>query len=375
MYESCHAYVWLSPVWHICMSDFTRMKIHVIHLKTTRLLPWRYEWLVQMCDMTHSYVWRDSVMCATWLIHMCDVTHSCVYHHSFRRLTWHIHVCTTTPSNAFTCVAWQRHVLYIARVNESCHTYEWVTSHIWMSHVAHMTESCHTYKWVMSHIWTSHVTQLPPLTLAVEEDKMSTVPTVSRTSSMIGVQGEGKSEERKKHVFQMQDFPPNTPNSPTCAATVQVDSRSSVASPLPSQTHTAVTPAIREGTLLQCTVAAYCCSVLLQWIYWAVSSRSHGTKSTSVVGMMPRWYPCTAKTHRMPYLGAPKRPRAMRVVQMRDGEKMWGLCWRVYWVYQYYPGVYSWLIWGLPILDLRVYAHGKRIISSLVSVDKPPGIV
>jgi len=90
---------------------------------------------------------------------------------------------------------------------------------------------------------------------------MSTVPTVSRTSSMIGVQGEGKSEERKKHVFQVQDF---TPNSPTSAATVQVDLHSSVASPLPTQTHTAVTPAIREGMLLHCTVEVYCCSVLLQ---------------------------------------------------------------------------------------------------------------
>ena len=38
-------------------------------------------------------------------------------------------------------------------MNESCHTYEWVMSHIWMSHVTHMNESRHTYEWVMSHIW------------------------------------------------------------------------------------------------------------------------------------------------------------------------------------------------------------------------------
>jgi len=84
-------------------------------------------------------------------------------------------------------------------MNESCHTYEWVMSHIWMSHVTrmdwdivcmythmnthmnthmtsrwhlicdmthdivrmytHMNESCHTYEWVMSHVWlmTSYV--------------------------------------------------------------------------------------------------------------------------------------------------------------------------------------------------------------------------
>jgi len=42
-------------------------------------------------------------------------------------------------------------------MNESCHTYEWVMSHLWMSHVTHMNESCHTYEWVMSHLWMSHV--------------------------------------------------------------------------------------------------------------------------------------------------------------------------------------------------------------------------
>jgi len=45
-------------------------------------------------------------------------------------------------------------------MNGSCHTYEWVMSHIWMSHVTHMNEPCHTYEWVMSHIWTSHATHM-----------------------------------------------------------------------------------------------------------------------------------------------------------------------------------------------------------------------
>ena len=53
-------------------------------------------------------------------------------------------------------------------MNELYHTYEWVMSHIWMSHITHMNvschnkqelnESCHTYDWVMSHTWMSHVT-------------------------------------------------------------------------------------------------------------------------------------------------------------------------------------------------------------------------
>jgi len=49
---------------------------------------------------------------------------------------------------------------HVTHMNESCHTYKWAMSHIWMSHVTHMNESCHTYKWVMSHIWTSHVTHM-----------------------------------------------------------------------------------------------------------------------------------------------------------------------------------------------------------------------
>jgi len=46
---------------------------------------------------------------------------------------------------------------HVTHMNESCHTYEWVMSRIWMSHVTHMNESWHTYEWIMPHIWMSHV--------------------------------------------------------------------------------------------------------------------------------------------------------------------------------------------------------------------------
>jgi len=62
---------------------------------------------------------------------------------------------------------------HATRMNESCHTYEWVMSHVSMSHVTQMNESCrtdgrvmshlngacHTYQWVMSHIW-SHIVRV-----------------------------------------------------------------------------------------------------------------------------------------------------------------------------------------------------------------------
>ena len=44
------------------------------------------------------------------------------------------------------CERW----LVEAAQNESCHTYEWVMSHVWMSHVTHMNESCHTYEWMIN---------------------------------------------------------------------------------------------------------------------------------------------------------------------------------------------------------------------------------
>jgi len=67
-------------------------------------------WLIHMCDVTHSYVWRDSFICVTWLIHRCDMTHSCVWHDSFIGVTWLIHMCDVTHSyvwrDSFICVTW-----------------------------------------------------------------------------------------------------------------------------------------------------------------------------------------------------------------------------------------------------------------------------
>jgi len=67
---------------------------------------------------------------------------------------------------------------YVMHMNEPCHTCEWIMSHIWIrqyntlkalhillaalwiSHIAHMNESHHAYECVMSHIWMSHVAHL-----------------------------------------------------------------------------------------------------------------------------------------------------------------------------------------------------------------------
>jgi len=42
----------------------------------------------------------------------------------------------------------------------SCHMYEWVMSHMWVSYVKYMNESCLMYEWGMSHAKMSHVTRM-----------------------------------------------------------------------------------------------------------------------------------------------------------------------------------------------------------------------
>ena len=54
-------------------------------------------WLIDMCDVTHSYVWHDSFICVTTLIHRGDVTHSYVWHGPFICVTWPIHMVRHFP--------------------------------------------------------------------------------------------------------------------------------------------------------------------------------------------------------------------------------------------------------------------------------------
>jgi len=53
---------------------------------------------------------------------------------------------------------WVIWMIHVTHMDESCHTYGWVMSHISMSPVTHMNESCHTHEWVVSHITMSPVT-------------------------------------------------------------------------------------------------------------------------------------------------------------------------------------------------------------------------
>jgi len=92
-------------------------------------------WLIHMCDMTHWYVWHDTLICVTWLIDMCDMTHSYVWHDSF--------MCVMTDSY----VPWPLHMS----------SSQFISWHTWMIH----STSHGTYEWVMARtnweddIWSS----------------------------------------------------------------------------------------------------------------------------------------------------------------------------------------------------------------------------
>ena len=92
-YFSCrtHSYVWL--IFIMNEYDMTS-KLYQTYKKVLSTT-----WLMSHIWMSHTYEWvrHGSLVCVTWLIHKCDMTVRC----------------------------------HVTHMNESCHTYEWIMSHIW----------------------------------------------------------------------------------------------------------------------------------------------------------------------------------------------------------------------------------------------------
>jgi len=154
-------YMTHSYVWH---DSFIRLKCDMTHSYVWHDSFIRVTGLIHMCDRTHSYVWHDSFVCVTWLIHTCGMTHSYVWRNSFVCVTWLIHMCGMTHSyvwrDSFVCVTWLIHMCGMT------HSYVWHDSFTCVAWLIHMGNThydgllhhratgrqCHTYEWVMSHI-------------------------------------------------------------------------------------------------------------------------------------------------------------------------------------------------------------------------------
>ena len=98
--------------------------------------------------MAHIYLWMShgTHIKDSWYTHKPVTSHVCMSHG------------TRNNGLPLSC-SYGTHVEE-SRMDESCHTYEWVMLHIWMSHVTHMNESWRTYEWVRSHTTMSHVTRM-----------------------------------------------------------------------------------------------------------------------------------------------------------------------------------------------------------------------
>jgi len=125
--ESCHTYKNMSE-----LSDS-----HVPHVQILCVVCMRVSRINESC---HTCDW---VMLHKWMSHRTHMNESCHTHEISSDLVGsHVHILC---AHTCMCHIWMSHVTHV-NVNESCHTYEWVMSHL-------KNESCHTYEWVMTHIW------------------------------------------------------------------------------------------------------------------------------------------------------------------------------------------------------------------------------
>jgi len=157
--ESCHTYEWVTS--HVWMSRVTRMD-ESCHT---------YKWVVSYIQIQTCVADSNTERTARAMSHisMSHVTHMNKSHHTYTWVTLHISKSHFTHINTSACrrfrqqmSSWgHRPLLQKSPIKETiflqkrpmtaneqlepCHTYQWVMSHISMSHVTRMNKSDHTY--------------------------------------------------------------------------------------------------------------------------------------------------------------------------------------------------------------------------------------
>jgi len=139
MCDVTHWYVWrdtlICVTWRIGMCDVTHWYVwrDALICVTCR---------IGMCDVPHWYVRRDALICVTWRIDMCDVPHWYVWHDSLTCVTWLIDMCDMIQDSCGEHSAACRYGIH--RIIRHIKTL-WPTSH-----VPYTNESFLTYEWVMA---------------------------------------------------------------------------------------------------------------------------------------------------------------------------------------------------------------------------------
>ena len=103
--------------------------------------------LIDICDMTHSHLWHDSLTCVTWLTHMCNTTHLFELYDSTIHVTYLIHRCAMTPSyvrHHSLMRGWQRKASSFSLI-DNLMSFEYVS---WPIH-----KCCRTHE----HIWNDSI--------------------------------------------------------------------------------------------------------------------------------------------------------------------------------------------------------------------------
>jgi len=167
-----------SLAWLIQSLSWLNHKLDITHLCHDSLMCGTR--LIDMCDMTHSYVRHDLFIGARWLIDMCDMVDKVSFSsaHARRHAIWLFHIVPYMSffQNRHICLffIWShiclfcknsahagRHAIWLFHMWDHMGPHVWPD--IWTSHVEHMIESCRTYERVMLHsgmqrvIWFVHM--------------------------------------------------------------------------------------------------------------------------------------------------------------------------------------------------------------------------